>query len=168
MDCLRLILPNLQSKKSNGPRGQPSVLGFWVIATFQQSIPSHTKAINGLHWSYTRKIICWTTHPQSVWCFFVFWVFPVFFVPLVLYRLLFPFCFCSRVLVWTSRSCFFFSFRVPKTFQIFPLSWAPFFQKYIHLKPEEVPPGGTQVSLTVSKNPRCTLGAEPMLMDRTS
>lgn len=69
------------NKKSTCPTAQEDSPAFRVIATFQQSIPSHTKAINGLHWSYARKIICWTTHPQSVWCFFVFLhFFPVFFV----------------------------------------------------------------------------------------
>ena len=78
MDCLTLILPNLQSKIPTAQEDSPA---FQAIATFQQSIPSHTKAINGLHWSYARKIICWTTHPQSCVVFFCFFAFfsPLFF-----------------------------------------------------------------------------------------
>ena len=68
------ILPNLQP---TNPTAQEDSPAFRAIATFQQSIPSHTKAINGLHWSYARKIICWTTHPHSVFC--SFFGFPPFF-----------------------------------------------------------------------------------------
>ena len=192
MDCLRLILPNLQPTKSQHvQRPKRTAQRFGPEQRSNKAshrIPKPSMGFTGVmpeRSSVGRPIL------RVVWCFLFFCIFPVFWVLGFRFK---PkpvkdrdYFFSHRATEFKAKQSFlaFISFRVPKTFQIFPLPFqvpkktSPSFRKPLDFQgpffakkyPFTSRRGSTQwhpgVS-HVSRNPRCTLGAEPMLMDRTS